>query len=415
MKLETISLDVLEFDPNNARKHDAKNLDAIAESLKQFGQRKPIVITKDNVVVAGNGTLEAAQRIGWTDIVCVRTPEDWTPEQVKAFALADNRTAELASWDDDILQAQHAELADNGWHIESMGFELVEEDDLDTVVEVPMPEKAPGRTKTGQLWRLGEHRLYVGDSTKAESFQKLMGEELADLVLTDPPYNVDYHGGAGEEMTISNDNMADDDFAIFMRKAYDQMYNWSRAGAPAYIFHADSSGHIFRNEMIAANFELKQVLIWVKDRFVMGRQDYHWQHEPILYGWKPGAGHSWYGKRNKATVIDEAGDISKLSKADLIEIIAGAAETTTVVREDKTKKNDLHPTMKPINLLARLISNSTKKGDLILDPFAGSGSTLIAAGQLGRRAAIIEMDTQYADRLILRWEEHTGGKAELDG
>lgn len=415
MKLETLPIGELTPDPNNARKHDEKNLTAIAESLTQFGQRKPIVITQENVIVAGNGTVDAAKRIGWAEITCVRVPKDWSADQIKAFALADNKTAELASWDKDVLNQQLEELNDNGWQLTNLGFEYVKPDDLDSIEEVPLPQSAPSRTNPGELWRLGDHRVYVGDATKYESYEALLQGDLADLVLTDPPYNVDYHGGAGEEMTISNDNMADTDFAKFMRDAYDQMYNHAKEGAPIYVFHADSSGHIFRNEMLAAGFLLKQALVWVKDRFVMGRQDYHWQHEPVLYGWKPGAGHTWYGARNKATVIDDQTDVSKLTKAELLQIVKEAAETTTVLREDKTKRNDLHPTMKPINLLAKMISNSSKRDDLIVDPFAGSGSTLIAAEQLHRRAAIMEMDPVYADRLILRWEQHTGRKAERDG
>lgn len=417
MQLETIQIGQLIPDPSNARKHDEKNLAAIAESLKQFGQRKPIVITATNVVVAGNGTIDAAKRLGWEDITVVRVPEDWSPDQIKAFALADNRTAELATWDQEILNQQLEELGDSGWQITDLGFEHVKADDLDAIVEVPMPDKAPAKTKQGQLWHMGDHRLYIGDSTTAEAFEKLLAGKQVDMILTDPPYNVDYHGGTVDQMTISNDNMGGDDFTAFLKSAYSQMANAAKNGAPIYVFHPD--GHVsnssFRTELMASGFELKQTLVWIKNRFVMGRQDYHWQHEPILYGWKAGAAHKWYGARNKATVLDDEEDISKLSKKELLEIVRAAADESTVLREDRTKKNDLHPTMKPINLMARLISYSSKQGDLILDPFAGSGSTLIAAHQLKRTAAIIEMDTEYADRLILRWEQHTGLKATLDG
>lgn len=415
MNLETMLLEDLRPDPNNARTHDDLNLQAIEDSLRQFGQRKPIVITHDNTVVAGNGTIEAARRLGWLDITAVRVPADWTADQIKAFAIADNRTAELAGWDKKILDQQLEELADSGWQLTELGFEYVKPDDLDAIEEVPLPEQAEAIAKDGDLWFLGDHRLFVGDATKSDSYRRLLGDDQADLIITDPPYNVDYHGGAGEEMTISNDNMTDGDFGRFIRDAYQAMFDVTKDGAPAYIFHADSSGHIFRNEFIHTGFLLKQALVWVKERFVMGRQDYHWQHEPILYGWKPGAGHTWYGQRNKATVLDDAGDISKLSKSELLEIVQAAAADTTVIREDRTKKNELHPTMKPINLLARLMSNSSKRGDLVLDPFAGSGSTMITAEQLGRKAAIMEMDPVYADRLIARWEQYTGRKAERDG
>jgi DNA modification methylase len=417
MKLEALKIIDLTPDPNNARVHDKKNLAAIAESLNKFGQRKPIVITKDNLIVAGNGTVEAAKQIGWTDITAVRVPDDWSADQIKAFALADNRTAELASWDQEILNQQLEELGDSGWQITDLGFEYVKPDDLDQIEEVPLPDTAPSRTKPGQVWKLGDHRVYIGDSTKREGYEKLLAGEQVDMILTDPPYNVDYHGGTEEQMTISNDNMSVDDFALFLRHAYSQMAYAAKPGAPIYVFHADGheSGASFRTELTGAGFELKQTLVWVKDRFVMGRQDYHWQHEPILYGWMGGGAHKWYGARNKATVIDDQADISKLSKKELLEIVRDAADQTTILREDKTKKNDLHPTMKPINLLAKMISYSSKRGDLILDPFAGSGSTLIAAEQLNRRAAVMEMDPKYADRLILRWEQHTGQKAVLDG
>jgi DNA modification methylase len=214
-------------------------------------------------------------------------------------------------------------------------------------------------------------------------------------------------------MTISNDNMSDADFGEFLKKSYDRMIEVSKEGAPIYVFHADSSGHIFRNEFVESGWLLKQVLIWVKNSFVMGRQDYHWQHEPILYGWKPGAGHKWYGDRNKATVIDDQQDISQMNKNDLLELLRVESDFSTVLRENKPKKNGIHPTMKPIILIAKLMSNSSLNGDIVLDPFAGSGSTMIAAEQLGRSARLIELDPEYADAILARWEFQTNQKAEL--
>jgi DNA modification methylase len=413
LQLETLVITDLTPDPDNARKHDTANLNAIMGSLEQFGQRKPIVVDKANVVVAGNGTLEAAKRLGWTSIQAVRVPADWTADRIKAFALADNRTAELATWDKGVLDTQLAELDELGWQLEGIGFEYQAPDDLDNIVEDTLPADIETRSKTGQVWQLGAHRLMVGDSTKSADVLKLMNGEQADLIITDPPYNVDYHGGTDDSLTIANDAMSDGDFKQFLNDAYARMFEITKEGAPIYVFHADSSGHHFRNEFIATGWLLKQCLIWVKNSFVMGRQDYHWQHEPILYGWKPGAGHTWYGARNKATVIDDSVDISKLGKTELLEIVRGLSETTTVVREDKPKRNGEHPTMKPINLLARLMSNSSKRGDLVVDTFGGSGSTLITAEQLGRRCNIIEFDPRYADVIIARWEKFTNQEAEL--
>jgi len=413
MKIETLQIDKLTPDPNNARKHDETNLKAIEHSLKEFGQRKPIVVSQEDLIVAGNGTIEAAKRIGWTEIEAVRIPQDWTPNQIKAFAIADNKTAELATWDKAILNEQLAELDNAGWELTEMGFEWHPQDQLENIVEVDLPENTKKRTKLGQVWKLGNHKLAIGDSTQASTYQQLLEGERVDLVITDPPYNVDYHGGTDKEMTISNDNMSDADFGEFLKKSYDRMIEVSKEGAPIYVFHADSSGHIFRNEFVESGWLLKQVLIWVKNSFVMGRQDYHWQHEPILYGWKPGAGHKWYGDRNKATVIDDQQDISQMNKNELLELLRFESDFATVLRENKPKKNGIHPTMKPIILVAKLMSNSSLNGDIVLDPFAGSGSTMIAAEQLGRSARLIELDPEYADAILARWEFHTNQKAEL--
>lgn len=413
MKIETIKIAELTLDPNNARKHDQRNISAIQASLRDFGQRKPIVITQAGLVVAGNGTVEAARLLEWTEIEAVKIPSDWTQEQITAFAIADNKTAELATWDKAVLNDQLLELDKAGWNLTEMGFEWNAPDQLDNIVEVDLPKDIPRRTRQGQVWQLGNHKLAVGDSTAQSTYQQLLGDELVDLVLTDPPYNVDYHGGTDEEMTISNDNMSADDFANFLRDSYDRMIEVAKDGTPIYVFHADGSGNAFRTQFINSGWLLKQILVWVKSSFVMGRQDYHWQHEPIIYGWKPGAAHKWYGERNKSTVIDNQADISQMNKNDLIEIIRDNSEFSTVMRENKPRKNDIHPTMKPINLVAKLMSNSSVPGDLVLDPFGGGGSTLIAAEQLNRHARMIELDPQYADVTLARWELHTNQKAKL--
>jgi DNA modification methylase len=323
-----------------------------------------------------------------------------------------NRTAELAEWDSNVLAEHLLELDAAGWSIQDLGFDITEDEDAQVVQdEVPeLPETA--RTKTGQLWDLGGHRLLVGDSTDPDDVARLMGGELADCIFTDPPYNVAYVGGTKEALTIQNDEMSEDDFAAFIRAAYDRMFESAAPGAGIYVCHSDTGGGIFRKALVDSGFYLKQCLIWVKDTFVLSRQDYHWQHEPILYGWKPGAAHSWYGRRVKATVLDEETDLSALKKADLVAILEEIRDNSTVLREDKPRRNGEHPTMKPVPLVARMLANSTKRGDIVLDPFGGRCSTLIAAAQMDRRCYTIEKDPRYADVILERWEKLTNCKAE---
>jgi DNA modification methylase len=254
----------------------------------------------------------------------------------------------------------------------------------------------------------------VGDSTLENDYQKLMAGKQADCILTDPPYNVNYQGGTKEKLTIQNDAMTDEHFAQFLKSAYNRMFDSAKPGAAIYVFHSDTGGGIFRKALIESGFYLKQCLIWVKDTFVMSRQDYHWQHEPILYGWKPGAAHKWFGRRIRSTVLDDGKDPSTLSKAELVEIVAELQEMSTIQRADKPHKNDKHPTMKPVPLVAQLMSYSSEPGDIVLDPFCGSGTTLIAAEQLGRSCYAIEKDPRYADVIIERWEKITGQQATVE-
>jgi len=416
MKIESIKITDLTPDPSNARMHDDKNLRAIEGSLREFGQRKPIVITQDNIIAAGNGTVEAAKRLGWTEIACVRVPADWDADRIKAYALADNRTAELADWNQEILQKQLLELTEVGIDIKDFGFEVPEIPLTDVVTfedEVPdLPEEP--KTKLGDIWQLGNHRLVCGDATDNQVVANALANELADCVFTDPPYNVAYQGGTKDKLTIQNDDMGNEQFAQFLLKFYKAAIENTKEGGPIYVCHADGSGNAFRNSMLEAGWLMKQVLIWVKDSFVLSRQDYNWQHEPILYGWKPGAAHSWFGPFTNTTVLDKPmEELSKMKKEELIELLTKGFETSTVVREKRPRRNDIHPTMKPINLVARLLKNSCVAGNKVLDQFAGSGSTLIACEQLGLKAGIVELDPKYCDVIIQRWENLTGKKAEL--
>ena len=404
----------LSLDPKNARKHSARNLEAIAASLEKFGQRKPIVVHR-GVVLAGNGTLEAAKSLGWTEIDVAEVPEDWDNDTAKAYALADNRTAELAEWDESELAKQLLELDEKGWNIEELGFKQREVEKPEPIDQDDVPE-APAEpiTKLGNIYQLGNHRLVCGDSTDPSTLSKALDGQLADCIFTDPPYNVAYQGGTKDKLTIQNDSMSEAEFENFLLSAYEAMYANVKEGGAIYVCHADGSSISFRAKFIESGFMLKQILIWVKDNFTLSRQDYNWQHEPIIYGWKPGSAHTWYGPYSDSTVQEfNEKDIAKMTKEQLVSIIEKALQATTVVKVDRPRRNAEHPTMKPIELITRLVANSAKRGMKVLDPFGGSGSTLIAAEALGMSAALVELDPKYCDVIVTRWENLTGLKAEL--
>lgn len=385
MKIENINVDEIKFDSNNAREHDQKNLEAIQGSLESFGQRKPIVIDTQNVVVAGNGTLEAAVLLGWKEIQCVRVPEDWTADQIKAFALADNRTAELASWDQKVLSAQLLELDQAEFDIEAIGFELPQEVEMEEINAEEIPDDVESRSKSGDLWQLGNHKLYVGDALNDNSYQELMQEELADMVWTDPPYGVNYVGKTKDALTIQNDQLDVTGLESFLRDAFTNMYSFSKPGCVWYV--ASPSGSPLFGFLAPLN-DLgvwRHTLVWVKDTLVMGRADYHYRHELLLYGWKEGAAHQEPPNRKQDTVWEIA----------------------------RPKANKEHPTMKPLELITRSIQNSSRVNDIVLDSFAGSGSTLLACEQTKRHARVIELDPKYADVILSRWEQISGGKAVL--
>jgi len=417
--LHQLATDIAELDllPGNPRKGD---IDAVARSLEQFGQRKPIVARRaDRTVIAGNHTLQAARKLGWTEIAVVWVDDD--DASAKAFALADNRTADLGTYDDEALlalieevhQADAALLETTGWTEADM-HELIDSIHPDTI-DVPddaddVPSNPPAITVPGDIWLLGPHRLLCGDATSTSDLDKLMSGNTADCIFTDPPYNVAYDGGTDKKMTIANDDMTDDAFHRFLLDSFTAMQTVLKAGGAIYVCHADRSTNAFRNAFHESGFLLKQVLIWVKDRFVLSRQDYNWQHEPILYGWKPGAAHNWYGPFNQSTVIDNETDITDLKKDELIKLIEDMRSTTTVVRHKRPGRSDEHPTMKPVELIVQLTINNTRAGNIILDPFGGSGSTLIAAHQSRRICHTVELDEHYCDVICARFQKLTGIK-----
>lgn len=402
--------------PGNPRIGDVA---AVARSLERFGQRKPVVARhSDGTIIAGNHTWKAAKQLGWTEIAVVWTDDD--DSTAKAFALADNRTAELGTYDEEALREMISQLvnvdpelvSDAGYNAEAIAEIL-----KIPVEEIPMTgdlDEAPGKPRQahsieGDVWILGPHRLVVGDSTDPAILAKALDNKLADCIFTDPPYNVAYTGGTSEGLTIQNDAMTELEFESFLLAVYAAMYQNAKAGCPIYVCHADSSGQAFRTTLAGAGWMLKQILIWVKDNFVLSRQDYNWQHEPIIYGWKPGAAHPWYGPFNDSTVLDFATkELETLSKTELVNIIETARSTSTVIREPRPRRNSEHPTMKPVNLITRILSNSANSESLVLDPFGGSGSTLIAAHSLGMKAAIVELDPIYADVICKRWQLLTG-------
>jgi site-specific DNA-methyltransferase (adenine-specific) len=395
MKLTTTKITELSLDPSNVRKHSRRNLDAIKASLRKFGQQKPIVVDAKGIVLAGNGTLTAAQELGWTEIQIVRT--ELAGVEATMFAIADNRTAELAEWEEDklsqVLQSLKVEDADL---LAATGYDAAEVDKMSkaevTEDEVPEPPAEP-ITKAGDLWILGEHRVLCGDSTKAEDVGRLMAGAKADLWLTDPPYGVAYEsagrrGKDNQHEEIENDSRPLDEMAKFWEQAASLAYQ-SCSGSSSYYWFACQGGDQMMMMMMSisrAKWRVRHELIWVKDQMVFGRCDYHYKHEPILYGWKQDGTHEWNADRKQVSVLEFA----------------------------RPKRSDEHPTMKPVALVAYLLGNNTTSGESVLDTFCGSGTTLIAAEQLGRKCYGMEISPAYCDVIVKRWENLTGKKAVLD-
>ena len=376
--------------PGNPRKND-QAVEKVAASIKEFGFQQPIVVDRDMVVVVGHTRLKAALSLGLAEVP-VHVAENLSPEQCRAYRLMDNRSNEDAEWNMEQLAEELRGLEAVQFPLEFTGFDERElqritfagpEGGGDGDEPPPLPTQAVARP--GDLFVLGAHRLLCGDATSLRDVARLMDGRRADLVFTDPPYNVDYTGKTADALKIANDTMDGRRFRAFLLAAFQVMFANAREGAPIYVCHADTEGYAFRGALADAGWLFKQAIVWVKDSFVMGRQDYHWRHEPILYGWKPGAAHSWAADRTQDTVWEIP----------------------------RPKRSTEHPTMKPVELISRAIVNSSKPGDMVLDPFGGSGSTLIACEDEGRVCRIAELDPRYVDVIVERWETHTGRRAEL--
>lgn len=372
----------------NARTHSSEQVAQIAASIKEFGFNNPVAIDADGMILCGHGRVMAAQKLGLAEVptVCL---SHLSPTQKKAYILADNKLALNAGWDNDMLKVELEELQSENFNLELTGFSAdefnamlgeeigeVKEDDFDTT-----PSEKP-KSCLGDLYILGKHRLLCGDSTKIEDVERLVGGNKVDLLITDPPYNVNYEGKTKDALKIQNDSMDNDSFRQFLRDAFSTADSVMKPGAVFYIWHADSEGFNFRGACADVGWRVRECLIWNKNAFVMGRQDYQWKHEPCLYGWKEGT-HLWASDRKQTTVIDF----------------------------NRPLRNNIHPTMKPVGLFDYQIQNNTKGGDLVLDLFGGSGTTLIACEQNGRNACLMELDPKYVDVIIERWQALTGEEA----
>lgn len=382
-EMQLVSIAKLVPYQNNARTHSPAQIQKLRSSLREFGFVNPVIIDRDYNVIAGHGRIAAAREEGITEVPCVFV-DHLTEAQKKAYILADNRMAMDAGWDEELLRVELEALDDMGFDLGMTGFDEKElaalfptddakEDDFNVEAEL----QKPAFTKSGDVWTLGRHRLVCGDSTKEETYAVLMDGVKANLVITDPPYNVNYEGSAGK---IKNDNMANDKFYEFLLAAFQNMESVMASDASIYVFHADTEGLNFRRAFADAGFYLSGCCIWKKQSLVLGRSPYQWQHEPVLYGWKKNGKHQWYTGRKE----------------------------TTIWEFDKPKKNGDHPTMKPIPLLAYPIQNSSMANSVVLDPFGGSGSTLIACEQTDRICRTIELDEKFCDVIVNRYIEQVG-------
>lgn len=376
--------------PKNPRFIKDDKFKKLVKSIKEDPEMLNIreVVAYDNhgelVVIMGNMRLKALKELGIKEVPCKILPCDTDVEKLKAYTIKDN--SGFGEWDYDMLSSDWDLSLLSDCAIDLPDIELPEEEK--EVVEDDFSEEeaaqAESRVQRGDIWRLGEHRLMCGDSTDPECVKALMGGQMADLYLTDPPYNVDYTGGTKDKLKIQNDSMDDEKFRAFLTDAFMAANDHIKKGAAFYIWHADSEGFNFRYAVKANGWLLKQTLIWVKNSLVMGRQDYQWKHEPCLYGWKDGSSHNWYGDRKQ----------------------------TTTLEFNRPTRSDLHPTMKPLDLWGYQVKNSSKKGDVVLDSFGGSGTTIITCEQLERRGYCMELDAHYCDVIIARWEKLTGKTAE---
>ena len=378
----------------NSRTHSDAQIQQLAASMREWGWTNPVLVDEAGGIIAGHGRVLAAQRLQISEVPVI-VASGWTDAQKRAYVIADNKLALNAGWDADVLADELASLRDGGFDLDLVGFDadeldglLGDDDESDGLTdpdETPEPPAQPV-TRTGDVWVMGQHRLRCGDSTSAADMAALMGGGMADVWITDPPYNVDYTGKTKGAMKIAGDSMPATDFRAFLANAFTCARDVMKPGASFYIWHSDVEGYNFRCACADVGLRVRQCLIWKKHAMVLGRQDYHSLHEPCLYGWKDGAGHLWASDRKQ----------------------------TTVLEFDRPMRNADHPTMKPVALIEYQLLNNTKGGDVLLDSFGGSGTALIAAEKNGRIARLMEIDPRYCDVIVRRWQDFTGQQAQLE-
>lgn len=385
-EMQLVALDKLIPYVNNARTHSPEQIGKLRSSLREFGFINPVIIDRDFGIIAGHGRVLAAREEGITEVPCVFV-DHLTEAQKKAYVIADNRMALDAGWDEELLRVEIEALQAEAFDISLTGFgddeiadlfgnekDEVEDDDYDLSAAL---EKA-AFVQRGDRWVVGKHRLYCGDATNPDDVAALMDGNRANLVLTDPPYGVSFKSASG--LTIQNDSMKDEEFYNFLRKAFDNMVAHLENGGSAYVFHADTEGLTFRQAFVDAGFHLAGVCIWAKNSLVLGRSDYQWQHEPVLYGFLKNGKHRWYSDRKQ----------------------------TTIWNFDKPKRNANHPTSKPLDLLSYPLGNSSQENAIVIDTFGGSGSTLMACEKTNRICYTMELDEKYASVILRRYVEDTG-------
>ena len=419
MNIQKISIEKLkpaEYNPRKDLKPEDEEYQKIKKSLIEFGYVAPVIVNSDMTVIGGHQRLKVLKELGYTEIEC--NIVDLDKDKEKALNIALNKIT--GEWDNAKLEELLAELKEADIDMDMTGFSFDEvdnmlkditgskEDDFD--LDQALDEIEEPVSKPGDVWILGRHRLMCGNSTQKEDVMHLMNKQEADMLLTDPPYNVDYEGKTSAALKIENDNMNETEFYNFLIDAFRNMFESVKHGGSIYVFHADTEGLNFRNAFKAVGFKLAQCLVWVKNTFVMGRQDYQWRHEPILYGWKEGAGHYFIDDRTISTILEGLPEnLRKMSKVELVELVEKILNLpNSVIEDNKPTKSVDHPTMKPITLIAKLIQNSSRERDIVFDAFGGSGSTLMACEQLNRISYNIELDEKYCDVIVRRFIKSFG-------
>lgn len=415
MQIEIVGISTIKEYSLNAKEHPKEQIEQIKKSIQDFGNNDPIAIDSDGEIIEGHGRYIALKELGYKEVEVIRLGH-LTDQQKKAYRLIHNKLTMNSDFNLELLEQELADL--QTLDMQEFGFDFVADfmeeindvDEFDVDEAVAEAEERP-RTQEGDLWKLGNHYLLCGDSTINSDIATLLNGKKADLLLTDPPYNVNVSNADGK--TIANDNMSNLEFYEFLKDVFTVADKNLKEGAAFYIWHGESESLNFRKACDYVGWNVKQCLIWVKNSITLGRQDYQWKHEPCLYGWKSGAGHYFIKNRKQPTVIDNSIDLELMTAEELREYILELQEPSSILYEDKPLKNADHPTMKPVRLMKKQIKNSTKQGEIVLELFGGSGSTLLACEELGRVCYANELSPVYCDVIIKRWEQLTGQQAEL--